>query len=80
MVVGRVTSTHLAVPVKTEPYLVQLLTIVIYVGNSGLFRMLSCLYCILFCRQTIGIISHWVENIKALKSLEAGVDVAGNVS
>ena len=47
-------------------------------GSDG--RMLSGLDGILFCRQTVSVISHWVEYIEALQSFVTGVNIRSNVS
>ena len=42
--------------------------------------MLAGLYGILLGRQAVGIVAHGVEYVVALQTLEAGVDVAGDIS
>ena len=53
MIVSGGTGAHLAVPVKAETYLVQLLAIAVNVLEGGLLGVLTCLYGILLGRQTI---------------------------
>ena len=79
-VVGGVAGAHLAVPVKAETYLVQLLTIAVDVLLSGDGRMLARLDCILLGRQAVGVISHRVQDVEATQPLVAGIDVAGYVA
>ena len=80
MVIVRRASPYLAVPVEAESYLIQLLTIACYILESGLFRMLSSLYGILLSRQSVGVISHRIEHVKALLTLIACIYVAGYIS
>ena len=42
--------------------------------------MLTRLDGILFCGQAVGVVSHGVEDIEALQTLVAGIDVAGDVA
>ena len=42
--------------------------------------MLSCLDGILLSRQTVGVVAHRVQHVEALLTLEAGIDIAGNVA
>ena len=80
LVVVRCASTHFSVPIKAEANLVQLLTIAVNVLESGFLRVLTCLDGILLSRQSIGIITHRVQYVEALQTLEASIDVARNIS
>ena len=42
--------------------------------------MLSCLDGVLLGRQSVGIVAHWVEDVEALQTLIAGIDVACDVT
>ena len=42
--------------------------------------MLSCLDGILLGGQSVGIIAHGVEHVKALLTLETRIDIAGNIT
>ena len=75
MVIIRVTSAYLTIPVEAETYLVQLATIAIDVFCSCNSRVLSRLDCILLSWQAISIVAHRVQYVKALLALEAGIDV-----
>ena len=80
VIIFRVASTDFTVPVERETYFVQLLAFAgdIVDGSDG--RMLSGLDSILFCRQTVSVLSHRVEYIEALQSFVTGVNIRSNVS
>ena len=79
VVIGRA-STHLAVPVEAEPYLVQLFSITIDVGKGGFLGVLTGLDGILLCRQTVCVIPHRIQHVETLQTLVACIDVAGDVA
>ena len=76
LVVLRLAGTHLAVPIETEAYLVQLLAVARYVLLRGHCGVLTSLYGILLRGQTVGIVAHGVQHIIAAQTLVARVDVA----
>ena len=80
VIVMGVAGAHLAVPVKGEADLVELLAIAVDVLLSGDGRVLSRLDGILLGGQSVGVISHRIENIEAVEPLVASIDVTGNVS
>ena len=69
MIIFRVASTDFTVPVERETYFVQLLAVAVDIVDGSDGGMLSGLDGILFCRQTVSVISHRVEYIEALQSL-----------
>ena len=75
LVVLRVASLNLAIPVVREAYLVELLTIASDVLTSSDFGVLTCLNGKLLSRQTIGIVAHRVKHIETLLTLVTRVDV-----
>ena len=79
-VVTGVAGAHLAVPVKTKTYLVELLTIALDVVDGGDGGVLAGLYGILLCRQSVSVVSHGVEHVEALLSLVTCIDVGCDVS
>ena len=80
MVIIRCTGSYLTVPVEGETDLIQLFAIAVDILESRLLGMLSCLYGILFCGQTIGIVAHRVQHIEPLLPFIAGIDVAGDIA
>ena len=80
MIIFRVASTDFTVPVERETYFVQLLAVAVDIVDGSDGRMLSGLDGILFCRQTVSVISHRVEYIEALQSFVTGVNIRSNVS
>jgi len=80
MIIFWVASTDFTVPVERETYFVQLLAVAVDIVDGSDGRMLSGLDGILFCRQTVSVISHWVEYIEALQSFVTGVNIRSNVS
>ncbi len=79
-IVDRIASAHLAFPVEGESNLVQLLSVARNILCSSLLWMLSGLYGILLCGESIGIVSHRIQHVVALLALIASVDVAGNIA
>ena len=79
-VVAWQTCAYLAVPVERETYLVKLTAIAVYVLESGLLGVLSCLNSILLGRQSVSVITHRVKYVKSLLALEASIYIAGDVS
>ena len=80
MVVVGCAGTYLTVPVEGEPYLVQLLAVVVDIGKGAYFGVLACLDGMLFGRQSVGIISHGVQYVVSLQALVACIDIACYVS
>ena len=80
MVVVGGAGAHLAVPVEGETYLVELFAVAVDILEGGLLRMLTGLYGILLCGQTVGIVAHRIEHIETLLPFIASVDVACDVS
>ena len=80
LVVLGITGADFAVPVKAEPDFIQLPAIACNILVGRLLRMLAGLDGILLGRQTIGIVTHRVEDIEAFQTLVARIDVAGDVS
>ena len=79
-VVDRITSAHLALPVEREADLIQLRTIAVDILEGGLLRVLTSLNGILLCRQTVGIVTHRVQDVETLLTLITGVDIRSDVS
>ncbi len=79
-VVLRLAGPHLAAPVETEAYFVQLLAVAVDILLRGDGRMLTRLDSILLGRQAVGIVSHGMQHVEALQPLVAGVDVAGDIA
>ena len=80
MIVFRVACAHLAIPIKRESDVVQLLAIACYIGNGSNLWVLTSLDGILFRRQSIGIVAHRIEHVVALKSFEACIDIRCDIS
>ena len=80
VIIFRVTSTYLAVPVEREPDFIQLFAVAVDIVDRCDSRMLSRLDGILLSRQTVSIVSHRIEYIEALQSFVAGINVRSNVS
>ena len=80
MIIARLTSAYLTTPVERETYLVQLFTIACNVLIGSDFGVLTRLDSILLGRQSIGIITHRMQNIKTAQTLVAGIDVTGDVT
>ena len=59
------TSSYFTAPIVAETDFVQLLTITRNVFLGGNCRMLTGLNGVLLCRQTVGIITHWVKYIES---------------
>ena len=60
MIILRFAGTYFAAPVKTETYLIQLLTVAVDIVDRSNCRMLSRLYSILFGGKSVSIISHGI--------------------
>ena len=80
MIIARLTSAYLTTPVEGETNLVQLLAVAVDVLFGGDSRMLTRLDGILLGGKSIGIVAHRVQDIEALQSLVASIDIAGDVS
>ena len=80
LVVLRVTGAHLAVPIVAETYFVQLIAVARDVIISSDFRMLARLDSILLSGQTIGVIAHGMQHVKAFQAFVARIYVAGNIA
>ena len=79
LVIFRIAGANLTVPVETEAYFVQLLTVA---GNVLLCRdgrMLTSLDGILLCRQAIGIVAHRVQHVVTTQTLVTRIDIACNI-
>ena len=79
-IVDGFTGAYLTVPVETESNLIQLLAIAVDVGFGRDGRMLSGLDGILFGGQSVGIIAHGVQHIETLQTLEACIDITGDIA
>ena len=80
MIIVRIAGAHLTAPVEAEADFVKLFAIAVDILLSGDGGMLARLYGILFCRQSIGIIAHRVQDVEAAEALVAGIDIAGDVA
>ncbi len=80
MVILRVAGANLTIPVEREANLVELLTVTVDVGNGRYLWVLTCLDGILLGRQTVSIVTHWVQDVKAVQTLVASIDVAGDIA
>ena len=67
MVIFRITSAQLAAPVVAETDLVHLLAIAGDVVLGRHFRMLSCLDSVLFGGQSISVVTHGMQHVKAVQ-------------
>ena len=68
IIVG-IAGAHLARPVEGKTDFIQLFAITAYIIFGGYGGMLSGLDSILLCRESECIVSHRVENIKAIEAL-----------
>ena len=57
-IVLRITGHNHAAPVVREANVIQLLAVPVGIDLSGKGRMLSCLYGVLLCRESISIVPH----------------------
>ena len=75
LIVVFVAGSHLSVPIVRQTQNVKLLSVSIDVlfGCNG--RVLSCLDCVLFCRQSVRIVTHRVKYIEALQTFVSRKDV-----
>ena len=80
MIVFGVAGAYLAVPIERETDLVQLLTVAGNILHGGDGGVLPRLYSILLGRESVGIVTHGVEYVVALRALVAGIDVRGDVA
>ena len=80
MIIFRIAGTDFTAPVKRETDLVQLFAVAIDIVDSSDSGVLSGLDGILFCGQTVCVISHRVEYIEALQSFVTGINIRSNVS
>ena len=80
MIIFRIACTYFAVPVKREPYFIQLLPIAVDILYGCNSRVLPCLDSILFGRQAVCVISHRIQYIETLQAFVAGVNVRSNIS
>ena len=79
IVVG-VAGTYLAVPVETETYVVELLTVACYVFTCCNFGMLTRLDGILLGRKSVGVVAHRMEHIESTQTFVAGEYVGCNIA
>ena len=79
MIIACIASPYLAVPVETETYFVELLTITAYILFGGYCRVLTCLYSILLSRKTVCIVTHWVKHIVSLQSFETCENIGSDI-
>ena len=75
-----IASTDLAVPVVTETYFVHLFPITGDVFLCRYFRMLSGLDSILFCRQSVGIVAHRMQDIETLQAFVTGINIRSDIT
>ena len=80
MVILRVAGTNLAVPVEREADFVELLTITVDVGYGSNLWVLTSLDSILFCRQSVSIVTHRVQYVKSVQTLVACIDIASDIT
>ena len=66
MVVVGVAGSYLAVPVEAETDLVKLFAVAVDILLCCDCRVLSCLYGILLCRESVCIVTHRVEYVETL--------------
>ena len=80
MVILRVASTNLAVPVEREADFVELLTITVDVSYGSNLWVLTCLDSILLCRQSVSIVTHRVQYVESVQTLVACIDIASDIT
>ena len=80
LVVLRVASPDLAVPVKAETYLVQLLAIAVDIVDRRDGGVLARLDGVLLGGEAVGVVAHGVEHIVSLLALVACVYVGGDIA
>ena len=80
LIVDRIASTNLALPIKTETNLIQLRAIAVDILEGCLFRVLTCLDGILLSRKSVSIVSHRIQHVEALLTLVASIDITGDVA
>ena len=73
-------STDFTVPVERETYFVQLLAIAVDIVDGSDGRMLSGLDSILFCRQSVGIVAHRMQNVEALQAFVTGINIRSDIT
>ena len=73
-------GAYFAVPVIAETYLVELLTVAGDVLHCSDFGVLTGLDGILFGWQSVGVVAHGMQHVKAFQTLVARIYVAGNVT
>ena len=78
-VIGRITSTHLTVPVIGKTDAVHLLTVAVDVLDSRDLRMLAGLDGVLLGRKAEGVVSHGMQHIETLEPLVPGENITGYV-
>ena len=76
----RIAGAHLTAPVIAETDFAQLLDVSFDILVGRHLRVLTGLDGILFRRQTVGVKTHRVQNIEALLTFVAAVDIAGDVA
>ncbi len=80
MIKIRIARTDLSVPVIAEAKHFQLLAECFNIIFRKLFRMMSCLDSILFCRQAKTVKAHRMQNIVSLHALHAADDICCCIS
>ena len=80
MVILRVAGTNLTVPVEREADFVELLTLTVDVGYGSNLWVLTSLDSILFCRQSVSIVTHRVQYVKSVQTLVACIDIASDIT
>ena len=80
VVITWITGAYLTIPVETETYLIQLLTVTSNVRIGCQLWMLTRLNGILLSRKSVSIISHRVQHVETLQSLIACIDVTCNIT
>ena len=73
-------GAYLARPIVRETNLVELRAIACYILLGGHCGVLTSLNCVLLGGQTKGIVTHWVQDIKAARAFVARVDVRSDVA
>ena len=79
-VVFRVAGSDFPVPVKREPDFIHLFPVTTDVFLRGDGRVLSGLDGILFCGQTVRVISHGMQDVESFQMFVTGIDVGSDVA
>ena len=80
LVICRVASAYLAVPIVAETYLVELFAVTVDIFLGCHLGMLPRLYGILLGRQAVCVIPHGVQHIKAVQAFVTRINVRSYVA